>query len=373
MKLILINLLISVILSQSLKQNNGVNVDNLSPRILQQSAYKNKKSGLFLVIPQHILDTLPLEIRNKAAKFKSNNISEQNKKIIKNNTANNKDNNVVKKEIQTESIKEPLKTLNPDLFENNVKENLLPLPSITDLNKNKMLNNSPNKNEKMPFDKIPLKSKNNQNKNMINLKKPQVITSEEQENNNGTGFELIPIGMNNQEKIKFQNLFSQILGLGVFNIFDSLINESSKIDLMLVHKTPLNNIGKDLYKIIYTVQNQHYMTGKLYYGVEIAVPIGFFSVKANEVDLISFGKSVFLDNIYQLLKIDKSQISGQINNLKNLNKTRNNKGNDFSQQSKLKIIQTLKNISTLNKNSIQMNNHKQQQNKNRGTYFFPVA
>jgi hypothetical protein len=156
----------------------------------------------------------------------------------------------------------------------------------------------------------------------------------------------VTFGMNPEEELKFQSLFSKILNYGLLSMFTDLTDQKTTINLLLVLKQKKEIAGKDVYKVVFKVDNQKYATGSIYYGAEFAIPAGFTSAEPNQIDFISFGKSVILKNVLEMLGIDQSFLKS-INDLSFLNDTKDAQGLDFSSQSKAAMVQFIQTILAL--------------------------
>lgn len=212
----------------------------------------------------------------------------------------------------------------------------------------------------------PLKSFNNTNQGST-LNKPQDITKLQPLNTSQTSTtnvsvqsNFVSFGMNPDEELKFQSLFSKILNYGLLSMFTDLTDQKTNINLLLVLKQIKQIAGKDIYKVVFKVDNPKYATGSIYYGAEFAIPAGFNSAEPNEVDFISFGKSVILNNVLNMLSIDQSFMQS-LKDLGFLNDTKNKEGLDFSSQAKAAMVQFIQTILSLT--GVKSNNG----NQNQGT------
>lgn len=206
----------------------------------------------------------------------------------------------------------------------------------------------------------PLRPFNNTN-NQSTLNKPQNLEQLQPLNQTGTSTgaskgsttsnvssqsNFVTFGMNPEEELKFQSLFSKILNYGLLSMFTDLTDQKTTINLLLVLKQKKEIAGKDVYKVVFKVDNQKYATGSIYYGAEFAIPAGFNSAESNEVDFISFGKSVILKNVLDMLAIDQSYLKS-LNDLSFFNDTKDAQGLDFSSQAKAAMVQFIQTILAL--------------------------
>lgn len=196
--------------------------------------------------------------------------------------------------------------------------------------------------------------------NQSTLNKPQPIqklqpvnsglSSSSSNTNNTTNAPLesnfVTFGMSPEEEIKFQSLFSKILNYGLLSMFTDLTDQKTTINLLMVLKQKKEIAGKDVYKVVFKVDNQKYATGSIYYGAEFAIPAGFSSAEPNEVDFISFGKSVILKNVLDMLSINMSYLKS-LKDLGFLNDTKDAQGLDFSSQAKSAMVQFIQTILAL--------------------------
>ena len=84
----------------------------------------------------------------------------------------------------------------------------------------------------------------------------------------------VSFGVDKGTDMQYQNLLSKILNFGMLSMFTDLTDQATKISLMLVLKQEKQIAGKEIYKVIYKVENPKYVTGCIYYGVEFAVTAG---------------------------------------------------------------------------------------------------
>ena len=161
----------------------------------------------------------------------------------------------------------------------------------------------------------------------------------------------IVFGNNQQEELKFQSLFSKILNFGMLSMFTDLTDQSSKISLLLVLKQVKQIAGKDLYKVVFKVENPKYATNQIYYGAEFAVNGGATEISANEVNFISFGKSVLLKNVFLLLSI-MNKYTRNLVSLDFLNETKNSEGLDFNGQAKSSMVEFIQTILSLTNSQV---------------------
>jgi hypothetical protein len=183
-------------------------------------------------------------------------------------------------------------------------------------------------------------SATNQNSSLVSL-----------ENNNvgktsPAGPRFISFGQNQGMDLQYQNLLSKILNFGMLSMFTDLTDQSTKISLMLILKQDKQIAGKDIYKVIFKVENPKYVTGVIYYGAEFAVTAGVMSPNPNQVDFISFGKSVILENLLNLLSIQQDVVDSR-KSLTHMNNTKNSEGLDFNQQSKASMVEFIQTILSL--------------------------
>ena len=129
-------------------------------------------------------------------------------------------------------------------------------------------------------------------------------------------------------------------------MFTDLTDQATKISLMLVLKQEKQVAGKEIYKVLYKVANPKYVTGAIYYGVEFAVTAGVLDPNPNQIDFISFGKSVILNNLLSLLSIHESVLDTRAS-LDHVNNTKNSEGLDFNSQSKSAMVEFIQTILTL--------------------------
>ena len=173
----------------------------------------------------------------------------------------------------------------------------------------------------------------------------------------------IIFGDNQEEELKYQLLLSRILNLGMLSMFTDLTDQETTISLLLVLKQIEQIAGKDLFKVIFKIENPKYATGAIFYGAEFAVE-GSQGTTANEIDFISFGKSVLLRNVLNLLSLDK-KFKDNLGRLDFLNQNRDAQGRDFSGQSKAAMVEFIQTILTItgNAQSPQPNQVQQEEQK----------
>ena len=141
-----------------------------------------------------------------------------------------------------------------------------------------------------------------------NTQKPVELTPLNSQNIDGgriSGPRFISFGIDKASDLQYQNLLSKILNFGMLSMFTDLTDQGSKISLMLVLKQDRQIAGKEIYKVIFRVDNPKYVTGTIFYGAEFAVNAGVTDPNPNQIDFISFGKSVLFDNLLGLLGIDQ--------------------------------------------------------------------
>lgn len=160
------------------------------------------------------------------------------------------------------------------------------------------------------------------------------------------GPRFISFGVDKATDLQYQGLLSKILNYGMLSMFTDLTDQATKISLMLVLKQETQIAGKDIYKVLFRVDNPKYVTGTIYYGCEFAVTAGQMSPGPNEIDFISFGKSVILSNLLSLLSIEQAVVDGRAS-LAHVNETRNARGLDFNSQSKAAMVEFIQTILTL--------------------------
>lgn len=161
-----------------------------------------------------------------------------------------------------------------------------------------------------------------------------------------SGPRFISFGMDKAVDLQYQNLLAKILNFGMLSMFTDLTDQATKIELMLVLKQDRQIAGKEIYKVIFAVNNPKYVTGKIFYGTEFAVTAGVLDPNPNEIDFISFGKSVILGNLLGLLSIKQSMVENRAS-LAHVNETRNKENLDFNSQSKSAMVEFIQTILAL--------------------------
>lgn len=169
------------------------------------------------------------------------------------------------------------------------------------------------------------------------------------------GPRFISFGVNRATDLQYQGLLSKILNFGMLSMFTDLTDQGSKIYLMLVLKQDRQVAGKDVYKVIYRVDNPKYVTGSIYYGAEFAVNAGITDPNPNQIDFISFGKSVMYDNLLGLLSIDHD-VGNNRTSLDFINTTQNSEGLDFNGQSKSAMVEFIQTIMSLTQSEVRRGN-----------------
>lgn len=160
------------------------------------------------------------------------------------------------------------------------------------------------------------------------------------------GPRFISFGIDKGSDLQYQNLLAKILNFGMLSMFTDLTDQATTITLMLVMKQDQQIAGKEIYKVIFKVQNPKYVTGEIFYGTEFAVTAGELDPNPNQIDFISFGKSVILDNLLGLLSIKEEQFNSRVS-LAHVNETRNAENLDFNSQSKSAMVEFIQTILTL--------------------------
>ena len=168
---------------------------------------------------------------------------------------------------------------------------------------------------------------------------------------NASGPRFISFGQNQGQDLQYQNLLSKILNFGMLSMFTDLTDQSTKISLMLVLKQDKQIAGKDIFKVIYKVDNPKYVTGTIYYGAEFAVTSGVTNPNPNQIDFISFGKSVILENLLKLLSIDQDVARARAS-LNHMNDSKNKEGLDFNGQSKSSMVEFIQTILSLTQSEL---------------------
>ena len=216
----------------------------------------------------------------------------------------------------------------PEQFNNNTKNN-----SNKNINRNVQNNNQVKRND------------NQIKQNRVSIERQNFTPINQQNNNsqNSSGPIFNSFGKNQADDMKYQKLFSKILNFGMLSMFTDLTDQSTKISLLLVLRQDRQIAGKEIFKVIYKVDNPKYATGTIFYGAELAVPFGMTEPNINKIDFISFGKSVFLENLMKLLSIDQNvfQNRGQIDFM---NTTPNAQGLNFNGQSKSAMVEFIQTI-----------------------------
>lgn len=156
----------------------------------------------------------------------------------------------------------------------------------------------------------------------------------------------IAFGKDQMNELKFQNLLSKILNYGLLNMFTDLTDQATRISLVTVLKQIQQIAGKDIYKVIFKVMNNKYSSGATYYGVEFAISGGMNNGNGEDIDFISFGKSVILRNVLNMLSLNERDMNSS-GDLTLLNTTLDAAGHDFSSQSKTAMIQFINTILNL--------------------------
>ena len=169
------------------------------------------------------------------------------------------------------------------------------------------------------------------------------------------GPRFISFGVNRATDLQYQGLLSKILNFGMLSMFTDLTDQGSKIYLMLVLKQDRQVAGKDVYKVIYRVDNPKYVTGSIYYGAEFAINAGITDPNPNQIDFISFGKSVMYDNLLGLLSIDHD-VGNNRTSLDFINTTQNSEGLDFNGQSKSAMVEFIQTIMSLTQSEVRRGN-----------------
>lgn len=172
------------------------------------------------------------------------------------------------------------------------------------------------------------------------------LTQQNVDSGRPKGPRFVSFGVNKGTDMQYQNLLSKILNFGMLSMFTDLTDQATKISLMLVLKQEKQIAGKEIYKVIYKVENPKYVTGCIYYGVEFAVTAGVLDPNPNQIDFISFGKSVILSNLLSLLSIHESVIGSRAS-LDHVNNTKNAQGLDFNSQSKSAMVEFIQTILSL--------------------------
>ena len=218
-------------------------------------------------------------------------------------------------------------------------------------NNNRNINRNINRNNNQNIQRNNGRNRNNNQNNRVsqNQNKAPVqrsnFTSISQQNNSQTssGPQFNSFGKNQAEDMKYQKLLSKLLNFGMLSMFTDLTDQATKISLLLVLRQDRQIAGKEIFKVIYKVDNPKYATGTIYYGAELAVPFGLTEANINKIDFITFGKSVFLDNVLKLLSIDQNifQNRGQIDFM---NTTKNPQGQNFNGQSKSAMVEFIQTI-----------------------------
>lgn len=194
-----------------------------------------------------------------------------------------------------------------------------------------------------------------------NEKKMQIMIPEQSTQTIKKKERFIIFGENQEEEIKYQLLLSRILNLGMLSMFTDLTDQETTISLLLVLKQIEQIAGKDLFKVIFKIENPKYATGAIFYGAEFAVEGSQgIMTNANEIDFISFGKSVLLRNVMNLLSLDKKYLQ-KADRLDFLNKNRDGQGRDFSGQSKAAMVEFIQTILTITGNAQNSEDTKSQQ------------
>lgn len=161
----------------------------------------------------------------------------------------------------------------------------------------------------------------------------------------------ISFGMNQGMDLQYQNLLAKILNFGMLSMFTDLTDQGTTISLMLVLKQDKQIAGKDIFKVIFKVDNPKYVTGTIFYGAEFAVNAGLLNPNPNQIDFISFGKSVILENVLKLLGIDR-QMAERPASLAHVNSAKNSEGLNFNGQSKSAMVEFIQTILSLTQSEL---------------------
>jgi hypothetical protein len=165
----------------------------------------------------------------------------------------------------------------------------------------------------------------------------------------------VSFGVDKGTDLQYQNLLSKILNFGMLSMFTDLTDQATKISLMLVLRQDRQVAGNDIYKVIYKVDNPKYVTGTIFYGAEFAVKAGLVDPNPNQIEFLSFGKSVILSNLLSLLSIDQDVVNNRLS-LNHVNDTKNTEGLDFNGQSKSAMVEFIQTILSLTQS--ELNNKK---------------
>ena len=165
----------------------------------------------------------------------------------------------------------------------------------------------------------------------------------------------VSFGVDKGTDLQYQNLLSKILNFGMLSMFTDLTDQATKISLMLVLRQDRQVAGNDIYKVIYKVENPKYVTGAIFYGAEFAVKAGVVDPNPNQIEFLSFGKSVILNNLLSLLSIDQDIVNSRLS-LNHVNETKNTEGLDFNGQSKSAMVEFIQTILSLTQS--ELNNKK---------------
>lgn len=223
----------------------------------------------------------------------------------------------------------------------------------TGLNVNRANNNNDDLTVMVPEGAVDRRQPRQVVKREVQVQKPKLVplNNNNIDGGNPAAPRFVSFGVDKGKDLQYQNLLSKILNFGMLSMFTDLTDQATKISLMMVLRQDKQVAGNDIYKVIFKVENPKYVTGVIYYGAEFAVKSGVVDPNPNQIEFLSFGKSVILSNLLSLLSIDQDVVDNR-KSLNHVNDTKNSEGLDFNGQSKSAMVEFIQTILSLTQSEL---------------------